>query len=110
MEEDDPLAYIVGCKKVRNFLVKAVSSETVKEKSSNYPSTIDLKREFKNTSLIKYFEDLEKYYSKKIKIVENEVIFIGLGMPILDSRRFIEFSNLIHFSEAYSSDLIFNIK
>ncbi len=110
LQKDDPIACIVGCKKTRDAILEVIDKYTAKEKNLHAPSPHNMRRTFRGIpELSNYLSEMEKFLSEKISLIKTELVFIGLGMPIFNTRRFIELGKVVGFSEAYDGTMYFRI-
>ena len=98
---------IAFCKKIADNVIAAIGEINDINFYRSYPSDSDVAREFKTRSLTRFLGDLRKYIEQRFEDSEKELVLTGLGMSILDTRKFIGIGSLIFYSEAYNGEMSF---
>ena len=86
-----PVFCIIGCKLARRLIMDALRRHI--QNPYDFPPVLRLRSYDESHALrefIQYVEELDEYTSKVISRLETELIFVGLGLSIIDTRRFIQ--------------------
>lgn len=92
LRNDNPIVCIIGCKMARELTLEAIHEYTTKERHDFAPMFNSRARQ--DAHALRDFADLvielSDYTAKKITRLENEIILVGMGLPIVDTRRFLQ--------------------
>lgn len=90
LEEGNALACIVGCIVAYGWVIDAVRKQT---KLGRMRRSIG--HEIRGTTFAKALNEVRKELLEDIRLLENEVVAIGVGLPVMDTRRFLKFTRVI---------------
>ncbi|MGI8732850.1 MAG: hypothetical protein ACR2LM_06065 [Pyrinomonadaceae bacterium] len=92
LRNGNPVVCVIGCKIARTLIIEAIRKYTTKERF-DFPPMFS-SRAGQDAYAVKEFADfiikLSEYTSKRIRRLETEVLLVGMGLPIIDTRRFMQ--------------------
>lgn len=92
LSNGNPVVCIIGCKLARKLIVDAIHRYTTNEKFDSLPTArFDTSRDTQTVKkLANFISKFSESSSKRIKRLETEIILVGMGLPIVDTRRFMQ--------------------
>jgi hypothetical protein len=100
LSEGNVVACIVGCALAHSWIMSAIRKET---KQGRMRGSIG--REVRDRAVLRAFKDMYEALAEDISQLENEVVAIGVGLPVMDTRRFLRYTRLIGIFEAEAGNL-----
>ncbi len=105
LSEGNVEACIVGCKIAHQWILEAVRKQT---KLSRMRASIS--RDLRGSHVAVALQKLRKELIEDIQYLENEVMAIGVGLPVMDTRRFLQLTRVtrVFIAEAGNLSVIGN--
>ncbi len=91
LSEGNVTACIVGCKLAHQWIMEAIRKQTKYTRSPN-----SLSFGLRGHPLAQVISDLYKGLMEDIVLLDNEVVSIGVGLPVLETRRFLQLTRITH--------------
>lgn len=89
LRNDNPVVCVVGCKVARRLIVDALDKYTTKG-HFDFPPIYNPRFHHVGQSVEGFVSSLSYYLSERIERLETEIILVGMGLPIIDTRRFLQ--------------------
>jgi hypothetical protein len=91
LSEGNVEACIVGCILAHQWIVGAIRSQTKASRARG-----SLGYDLRGSVVEKAIQKVRKELIEDIQLLENEVVTIGVGLPVMDTRRFLQLTKITH--------------
>lgn len=105
LAEGNVPACIVGCTMAHRWIMEAIREQT-KHRRMRY----SLSYEGRRSPVARDLQEIRKELLEDILLMENEVVAIGIGLPVMETRRFLQSTRIINASIAIAGNLSIRYK